>query len=64
MPIVDFIFLSLAIVSSLLGLSRGFVKEFLSLTKWFLSVYISYISFEKTKIIFSSFPKRYSGLLI
>ena len=57
MPIVDFIFLSLAIVSSLLGLSRGFVKEFLSLTKWFLSVYISYISFEKTKIIFSSFLK-------
>ena len=57
MPIVDFIFLSLAILSSLLGLSRGFVKEFLSLTKWFLSVYISYISFEKTKIIFSSFLK-------
>ena len=57
MPIVDFIFLSLAIVSSLLGLSRGFVKEFLSLTKWLLSVYISYISFEKTKVIFSSFLK-------
>ena len=57
MPIVDFIFLSLTIVSSLLGLSRGFVKEFLSLTKWVVSVYLSYISFEKAKIIFSSFLK-------
>ena len=57
MTIVDFIFLSLTVFSSLLGLSRGFVKEFLSLTKWFLSVYISYIFFEKTKIVFSSFLK-------
>tara|TARA_Y100000590_G_C15403696_1_gene894836 strand:- start:306 stop:803 length:498 start_codon:yes stop_codon:yes gene_type:complete len=57
MPIADFIFLSLTIVSSLLGLSRGFVKEFLSLTKWVLSIYFAYISFEKTKIILSSFLK-------
>ena len=57
MPIVDFIFLSLTIFSSLLGLSRGFVKEFLSLTKWLVSIYISYISFEKAKIVLSSFLK-------
>ena len=55
MPVVDFIFLSLTIFSSLLGLSRGFVKEFLSLTKWLLSLYIAVISFEKTKIILSGF---------
>ena len=57
MPIVDFIFLSLTIFSSLLGLSRGFIKELLSLTKWLLSLYIAFISFEKTKIILSSFLK-------
>ena len=57
MPIVDFIFLSLTIFSSLLGLSRGFVKEFLSLTKWFISAYLSYISFEKAKIVLSGFLK-------
>ena len=57
MPVVDFIFLSLTIFSSLLGLSRGFIKEFLSLTKWLLSLYIAFISFEKTKIILSSFLK-------
>ena len=57
MPVVDFIFLSLTIFSSLLGLSRGFVKEFLSLTKWLLSLYIAFISFEKTKIILSGFLK-------
>ena len=57
MLIVDFIFLSLTIFSSLLGLSRGFVKEFLSLTKWLVSIYISYISFEKAKIVLSSFLK-------
>ncbi len=57
MPIVDFIFLSLIAFSSLLGLSRGFIKEFLSLTKWMLSFYLAYISFEKTKIILSGFLK-------
>jgi len=57
MPVVDFIFLSLTIFSSLIGLSRGFVKEFLSLIKWILSLYIAFISFEKTKIILSSFLK-------
>jgi len=57
MTIVDFIFLSLTIFSSLLGLSRGFVKEFLSLSKWLLSLYIAFISFEKTKIILSGFLK-------
>jgi len=57
MPLVDFIFLSLTIFSSLIGLSRGFVKEFLSLTKWLLSLYIAFVSFEKTKIILSSFLK-------
>ena len=57
MPIADFIFLSLIASSSLLGLSRGFIKEFLSLTKWILSLYIAFISFEKTKIILSGFLK-------
>ena len=57
MTVVDFIFLSLTIFSSLLGLSRGFVKEFLSLTKWLLSLYIAFIFFEKTKIILSGFLK-------
>ena len=57
MPIVDFIFLSLTIFSSLLGLSRGFVKEFLSLTKWFISAYLSYLSFEKAKILRSEIHK-------
>jgi len=57
MPVVDFIFLSLTIFSSLIGLSRGFIKEFLSLTKWLLSLYIAFVSFEKTKIILSSFLK-------
>ena len=57
MPVVDFIFFSLTIFSSLIGLSRGFVKEFLSLTKWLLSLYIAFVSFEKTKIILSSFLK-------
>ena len=57
MPVVDFIFLSLTIFSSLLGLSRGFIKELLALTKWLLSLYIAFISFEKTKIILSSFLK-------
>jgi membrane protein required for colicin V production len=57
MPLVDFIFLSLTIFSSLIGLSRGFVKEFLSLTKWLLSLYIAFVSFEKTKIILSNFLK-------
>jgi len=57
MPIADFIFLSLIASSSLLGLSRGFIKEFLSLTKWILSLYFAFISFEKTKIILSGFLK-------
>ena len=57
MPIADFIFLSLIASSSLLGLSRGFIKEFLSLTKWMLSLYLAFISFEKTKIILSGFLK-------
>ena len=33
------------------------IKELLSLTKWLLSLYIAFISFEKTKIILSSFLK-------
>ena len=57
MTIFDFIFLSLTIFSSFLGLSRGFIKEFLSLIKWLLSLYIAFISFEKTKIILSGFLK-------
>ena len=57
MPVADLIFLSLIIFSSFLGLSRGFIKEFLSLTKWLLSLYFSFISFEKTKIILSGFLK-------
>ena len=57
MPVIDFIFLSLTIFSSLIGLSRGFIKEFLSLTKWLLSLYIAFVSFEKTKIILSNFLK-------
>ena len=57
MPIFDLIFASLTILSSLLGLSRGFVKEFLSLTKWVLSLYLAFISYEKTKVILSSFLK-------
>ena len=57
MPLVDFIFLSLTIFSSLIGLSRGFIKEFLSLIKWLVSLYIAFISFEKTKILLSSFLK-------
>ena len=57
MPVVDFIFFSLTIFSSLIGLSRGFIKEFLSLTKWLLSLYIAFVSFEKTKIILSNFLK-------
>ena len=57
MPVVDFIFFSLTIFSSLIGLSRGFIKEFLSLTKWLLSLYIAFVSLEKTKIILSSFLK-------
>ena len=57
MTVVDFIFFSLTIFSSLIGLSRGFVKEFLSLTKWLLSLYIAFVSFEKTKIILSNFLK-------
>ena len=57
MAIFDFIFLTLTIFSSFLGLSRGFIKEFLSLIKWLLSLYIAFISFEKTKIILSSFLK-------
>ncbi len=57
MFVADFIFLSLTFFSSLLGLSRGFIKEFLSLTKWLVSIYIAFISFEKTKIILSGFLK-------
>tara|TARA_B100000315_G_C14125906_1_gene384701 strand:- start:9 stop:506 length:498 start_codon:yes stop_codon:yes gene_type:complete len=57
MLIADFIFLSLIFFSSLLGLSRGFVKEFLSLSKWVLSLYVAFISFEKTKTILSGFLK-------
>jgi len=57
MAIFDFIFLTLTIFSSFLGLSRGFIKEFLSLIKWLLSLYIAFISFEKTKIILSNFLK-------
>ena len=57
MAIFDFIFLTLTIFSSFLGLSRGFVKEFLSLIKWLSSLYIAFISFEKTKIILSNFLK-------
>ncbi len=57
MAIFDFIFFTLTIFSSFLGLSRGFIKEFLSLIKWLSSLYIAFISFEKTKIILSNFLK-------
>ena len=57
MPVVDIIIVSLTIFSSLLGLSRGFVKEFFSLTKLLISLYVSYISLEKTKSILSTFLK-------
>ena len=57
MLITDIIIISLIAISSFLGLLRGFVKEFLSLTKWLLSAYITYISFEKTKSYLSTFLK-------
>lgn len=57
MAIADLIILFLTLFSSLLGLSRGFIKEFLSLTKWLLSLYIAFISFEKTRNILSQFLK-------
>ena len=57
MPIADFIILFLTGVSALLGLSRGFVKEFLSLAKWVSSLYLAFLSYEKTKTILSSFLK-------
>ena len=58
MPIADFIILFLTGVSALLGLSRGFVKEFLSLAKWVSSLYLAFLSYEKTKTILSSFLKE------
>ena len=58
MPIADFIILFLTGVSALLGLSRGFVKEFLSLAKWVSSLYLACLSYEKTKSILSSFLKE------
>ena len=58
MPIADFIFLSLTVFSSVLGLSRGFIKEFLSLSKWIVSLYIAFTFFEKTKALLSNFLKE------
>ena len=58
MPIFDFIFLSLTIISSLLGLSRGLVKEFLSLAKWIISLYLAFITLDKTKLFLSNFLKE------
>ena len=57
MPVADIICFSLIFLSSILGLSRGFVKEFLSLTKWILSLYLAFISYEKTRIVLSTFLK-------
>ena len=55
MIITDIVIISLSMLSSLLGLIRGFVKEFLSLTKWLLSAYITYISFEQIKSFLSAY---------
>ena len=57
MAIFDIIIISLTLISSLLGLSRGFIKELLSTSKWLLASFVAYISFEKTKIILSKFLK-------
>ena len=55
MIIIDIVIIGLSVLSSLLGLIRGFVKEFLSLTKWLLSAYITYISFEQIKSFLSAY---------
>ena len=57
MIIIDIVIIGLSVLSSLLGLIRGFVKEFLSLTKWLLSAYITYISFEQIKSFLSAYIK-------
>ena len=57
MVIFDIITISLTLISSLLGLSRGFIKELLSTSKWLLASFVAFISFEKTKIILSKFFK-------
>jgi len=55
MIIIDIVIIGLSVLSSLLGLIRGFVKEFLSLTKWLLSAYMTYISFEQIKSFLSAY---------
>ena len=57
MAIFDIIIISLTLISSLLGLSRGFIKELLSTSKWLLASFVAFITFEKTKIILSKFIK-------
>ena len=52
MYIADITIISLILLSSFLGASRGFVKELLSLTKWLISGYITFITFEKTKAFY------------
>ena len=57
MFITDVVIISITIISSFLGWSKGFVKEFLSLSKWLISSYIAFISFEKTKLLLSNYFK-------
>ena len=57
MLITDITIISLTLLSSLLGASRGFVKEFLSITKWIISGYITFITFEKAKNIYEEILK-------
>ncbi len=58
MPVFDIIFFSLTIISSLLGLSRGLVKEFLSLAKWVISLYLAFVSLDKVKLFLSNYLKE------
>ena len=57
MVIADIIIISLTLISCFIGLSRGFIKELLSTSKWLLASYVAFITFEKTKMILSKFLK-------
>ena len=57
MVITDIIIILLTAISCLLGLSRGFIKELLSTSKWLLSAYFAFIFLGKTKIFLSKFLK-------
>ena len=57
MVITDIIVILLTAISCLLGLSRGFIKELLSSSKWLLSAYFAFIFLGKTKIFLSKFLK-------